>query len=74
MWQAVTKQMPRQTFIKRLTKNQKAILTFLHHPKPPPDNNGSERAIRNIKVKVKVSGQYRSLRGVQNDLLSFAPL
>jgi hypothetical protein len=54
-----------KTFIKRLTKNQKAILTFLHHPKVPPDNNGSERAIRNIKVKVKVSGQYRSLRGAE---------
>ena len=54
-----------KAFIKRLTKNQKAILTFLHHPKVPPDNNGSERAIRNIKVKVKVSGQYRSLRGAE---------
>jgi hypothetical protein len=54
-----------QAFIKRLIKNKAAILTFLHHAKVPPDNNGSERAIRNVKVKIKVSGQFRSERGAQ---------
>ena len=36
------------------------IFTFLEHPNIPPDNNGSERAIRNVKVKIKVSGQFKS--------------
>lgn len=52
-----------QTFRKRMIKNKNSILTFLYHPKVPPDNNSSERAIRNIKVKAKVSGQFRSQRG-----------
>lgn len=52
-----------QTFIKRLNKNHDAILTFLYHPKVPPDNNGSERAIRNAKVKMKVSSQFRAFAG-----------
>ena len=50
-------------FFKRLNKNKDSIFTFLYHPKVPPDNNGSERAIRNIKVKTKVSGQFRTERG-----------
>lgn len=52
-----------QTFIKRLNKNHDSILTFLYHPKVPPDNNGSERAIRNAKVKMKVSSQFRAFAG-----------
>lgn len=52
-----------KAFTKRLIKNRNSILTFLHHPKVPPDNNGSEQAIRNVKVKTKISGQFRSERG-----------
>jgi len=52
-----------QTFINRLNKNHNTILTFLYHPKVPPDNNGSERAIRNAKVKMKVSGQFKAFAG-----------
>lgn len=52
-----------QAFIKRMVKNKDSILTFLHHAKVPPDNNGSEQAIRNVKVKTKISGQFRSERG-----------
>ena len=50
-------------FQKRMRKYKSFILTFLHHPKVPPDNNGSERAIRNIKVKQKISGQFKSYDG-----------
>jgi len=50
-------------FQKRLRKWRDAIFTFLYHPDVPFDNNGSERAIRNIKVKQKVSGGFRSDRG-----------
>lgn len=51
------------TLQKSLRKHSNALLTFLYHPKVPPDNNGSERAIRNIKVKQKVSGQFKSDSG-----------
>jgi transposase len=50
-------------FQKRLKKYREFIFTFLYRPEVPPDNNASERAIRNIKVKQKVSGQFRSTNG-----------
>ena len=49
------------TFYGRIRKHKEAILTFLTHFQVTPDNNASERAIRNIKVKQKVSGQFKSL-------------
>lgn len=61
-----TKHKKVQAFIKRLNKNRNAIFTFLHHPKVPPDNNASERAIRTAKVKMKVSNQFKSLDGAQS--------
>ena len=54
------------TFQNRLIKYQGYLLTFLYYPKVPPDNNASERAIRNIKVKQKVSGQFKSADGAFN--------
>ena len=47
-------------------KSKDKIFTFLLDENIPPDNNGSERAIRNIKVKQKVSGQFKSLDGAKN--------
>ena len=50
---------------KSLRKLRDSILLFLYHPKIPPDNNGSERSIRNIKVKQKISGQFKSTEGAR---------
>jgi transposase len=52
--------------IKSFTKAKDKIFEFLIHPEIPSDNNGSERAIRNIKVKLKVSGQFKSLKGAES--------
>lgn len=51
------------TFQKRLIKHRQYLFTFLYIQNVPPDNNASERAIRNIKVKQKVSGQFKSTNG-----------
>ena len=52
--------------INSLKKAKDKIFTFLLDENIPPDNNGSERAIRNVKVKQKVSGQFKSLDGAKN--------
>lgn len=53
-------------FQNRLKKHREYIFTFLYCPEVPPDNNASERAIRNIKVKQKISGLFRSTSGAFN--------
>ena len=50
-----------KAFIKRLIKNRDSIFTFLYYQEVPPDNNGSERAIRNAKVKMKISNQFKTI-------------
>lgn len=52
-----------QALVKRLIKHRNSILLFLTHPDIPGDNNASERSIRNVKVKIKVSGQFRNKEG-----------
>lgn len=54
------------SFYKRMLKYKNYIFPFLHYEDVPPDNNASERAIRNIKVKQKISGQFRSMKGAQD--------
>lgn len=41
------------------------VFAFMDNPEIPPDNNGSERAIRNFKVKQKISGLFRSKGGAE---------
>ena len=50
------------TFYKGMMKLRQALFPFLYHSEVLPDNNGSERAIRPIKVKMKISGQFKSLQ------------
>jgi len=51
---------------KRLAKYQDYLFLFLQDELVPPDNNGSERAIRNFKVKQKVSGFFKTEKGAAN--------
>ena len=39
------------------------IFNFLENPAIPSDNNGSERGIRKLKIKLKISGCFRSESG-----------
>jgi mRNA degradation ribonuclease J1/J2 len=54
-------------FQKRIIKYRDHVFTFLYHTtNVPPDNNGSERAIRNVKVKQKISGQFKVFNAAEN--------
>jgi transposase len=50
-------------FQKRMIRYSDYVFNFLLNKDIPPDNNGSERAIRNFKVKLKISGFFKSLGG-----------
>jgi transposase len=54
------------SFQKRITKYRDHVFTFLYHPDVPANNNASERAIRNVKVKQKISGQFKILSAAEN--------
>ncbi|MBK6609599.1 MAG: IS66 family transposase [Sphingobacteriales bacterium] len=48
------------TFQTSMIKYRNFLTPCLYNLDIPPDNNASERAIRNIKVKQKISGQFKS--------------
>jgi len=54
---------PFKTLQKSLIKHQEHMFRFLEHTEVPYDNNGSERSIRPLKVKQKVSGMFKSNQG-----------
>ena len=49
--------------IKSLTKHKHYVFKFLFDPDVPYENNASERAVRNLKVKQKVSGIFKTQAG-----------
>ena len=50
---------------KRIVKYSDFVFNFLQYEDVPFDNNGSERAIRNFKTKLKVSDLFRSFEGAE---------
>jgi transposase len=60
------KQKELYTFYKRMLREKQHIFTFLFIENVPSDNNASERAIRNVKVKQKISGQFKEEHTAQN--------
>ncbi|WP_346278607.1 IS66 family transposase [Pseudonocardia sp.] len=55
----------RNALAQRLINRQDDYLRFTHDWRVIPDNNGSERDIRMIKLRQKVSGGLRTLTGAQ---------
>ena len=47
-------------FKRGILKVKDYLFTFLSNPSVPYENNASERGVRNIKIKQKVSGCFRT--------------
>ena len=57
-----TKEPHTTTLQKSLSKYRGYVFKFLYHQEVPFENNASERSIRMIKVKEKISGGFKSLQ------------
>ncbi len=57
------KQSAARNLLDSLSKEQEAVLAFLHHLAVPFDNNLAERDLRMVKVQQKISRCFRSVAG-----------
>lgn len=55
-----------ESFKKGILKVEDYLFTFLSDPRVPYDNNASERGVRKIKIKQKVSGCFRTDSGADD--------
>jgi transposase len=55
-----------QNLLARLGDYESSVLAFLHDKNVPFTNNLAEQDIRMIKVRLKISGCFRTLQGAKN--------